>query len=180
MVPLFKSLCEHTGTILVAVDSRGSTWDGIRDGYGPDIEFIDKALNQTFSNHNIDARHMAVVGFSDGASYALSIGIPNGDVFSYIIAYSPGFMAPPVLRGVPKVFVSHGVADTCLSIDRCSRRVVPKLQNLKLDVSYHEFEGGHTVPESIAKESFNWFLGERIARAIMSATAEPESGMERA
>lgn len=36
-------------------------------------------------------------GFSDGASYALSLGQPNADVFSHIIAFSPGFMRAPSL-----------------------------------------------------------------------------------
>jgi len=33
-------------------------------------------------------------GFSDGASYALSVGITNGDLFTHVIAFSPGFVAP--------------------------------------------------------------------------------------
>ncbi len=34
-------------------------------------------------------------GFSDGASYALSLGVPNGDLFTHIVAFSPGFMRLP-------------------------------------------------------------------------------------
>lgn len=36
-------------------------------------------------------------GFSDGASYALSLGLPNGNLFSHIVAFSPGFMRAPTL-----------------------------------------------------------------------------------
>jgi predicted esterase len=34
---------------------------------------------------------LAVSGFSDGASYALSIGPANGDLFTHVMAFSPGF-----------------------------------------------------------------------------------------
>src|SRR3712207_7974813 len=50
-------------------------------------------------------------GFSDGASYALSLGIPNGDLFTHLVAFSPGFAAPDGQRGHPRVFVGHGVDD---------------------------------------------------------------------
>ena len=42
--------------------------------FGPDIDFIDRALNLTFGLYNIDIFHLGVEGFSDGATYALSIG----------------------------------------------------------------------------------------------------------
>jgi phospholipase/carboxylesterase len=27
------------------------------------------------------------------------------------------------------------------------------------DVTYHEFEGGHTVPPGVAREAFEWLKG---------------------
>ena len=64
---------------------------------------------------------VTVCGFSDGASYALSIGLANGDLFGHVLAWSPGFVAPPEFVGRPRVFVSHGTDDRVLPIDRCSR-----------------------------------------------------------
>lgn len=74
--------------------SRGSTWDGIRDGFGKDVALIDAGLLQIFQQYDIDRQRVAVGGFSDGASYALSLGLTNGQLFSHIIAFSPGFMSP--------------------------------------------------------------------------------------
>ena len=45
----FQHLADENGLILLAVDSRRQTWDVLRGGYGPDITFIDQALEQTFS-----------------------------------------------------------------------------------------------------------------------------------
>lgn len=157
---LLQAFADESNLILVAPDSRGRTWDFIIDRYGPDVSYIDKALAQTFSRYNVDATRLAVGGFSDGASYALSLGVTNGDLFTHIISFSPGFMAPGGLEGKPRIFNSHGIHDQVLSIDQCSRRVVPELQRLGYDVIYREFDGPHTVPHDIAREAVSWLLGD--------------------
>ena len=146
--------------MLLAPDARLETWDVLRGGFGPDVEFIDRALGQTFSRYNVDSSRVAVGGFSDGASYALSIGLGNGDLVTNVIAFSPGFMAPNVLEGKPRIFISHGLHDRTLPIDLCSRRIVPSLRRSKYEVVYREFDGPHTVPESIASEATAWFAGQ--------------------
>ena len=152
----FLPLADAAGLILLAPDSRGRTWDVILGGYGPDVAFIDRALAEAFRRCAVDPARMAVEGFSDGASYALSLGITNGDLFTRLVAFSPGFMAPAERRGAPRVFVSHGTRDGVLPIDRSSRRTVPELQRAGYDVHYREFDGGHTVPPEIAREAADW------------------------
>lgn len=149
---------DEFGVILLAPTSRDGTWDVVRSGYGPDIETIDRALELAFTCYAIDADFLAVEGFSDGASCALSIGLTNGDLFKGIPAFSPGFMAPGTQRGRPRIFISHGTDDRVLGIDVCSRRIVPGLERVGYDVRYDEFEGGHTVPERIAQDAVSWFL----------------------
>lgn len=157
LVP-FLDLADAVGPILLAPDSRQQTWDVIRSQYGPDTAFINRALEQTFDRYAIDPKHVAIEGFSDGASYALSVGITNGDLFTHVIAFSPGFIAPADQRGLPPLFISHGTRDTVLPIDRCSRRIVPQVERAGYDVLYHEFDGSHIVPAAIAREALNWFI----------------------
>src|ERR1043166_2613292 len=90
---------ESMRSILLAPDSRGQTWDVAYGGFGPDVAFINHALQAVFSRYNVDARRIALAGFSDGASYALSLGLANGDVVPNVIAFSPGFMVRAVRRG---------------------------------------------------------------------------------
>jgi phospholipase/carboxylesterase len=73
----------------------------------------------------VDARRLEVTGFSEGVSYVLSVGLPNGDLFTHVIAFSPGFASSAAYRGKLPVFVSHGTRDKVLPIDRCSRRSSP-------------------------------------------------------
>jgi phospholipase/carboxylesterase len=148
---------DAAGLLLLAPDARQFTWDVIMGGYGPDVTFIDGALSYIFARYAVDASRLAIGGFSDGASYALSLGLTNGDLFSHIIAFSPGFMVPVAERGQPCIFVSHGEHDRVLPIDRCSRRIVPQLREAGYDVTYVEFDGPHTVPPDIAVGALEWF-----------------------
>jgi phospholipase/carboxylesterase len=149
---------DERGFVLLAPDSRATTWDVIAGGYGPDIAFLDRALEKVFAMCAIDPQRIALAGISDGASYALSVGITNGDLFTHVIAWSPGFVAPRGQNGMPKVFISHGTQDPILPIDACSRRIAPGLHQAGYDVRYLEFDGGHTVPPEIAAESLRWFV----------------------
>jgi phospholipase/carboxylesterase len=157
-----RGAADEAGIILLALSSRGPTWDLIlgRGRYGPDVAAIDRALEHAFSRCAVDPARVAVGGYSDGASYALSLGIANGDLFSHVLAFSPGFLAPAGQTGSPRVFVSHGTRDGWLPIDSCSRRIVPRLERAGYDVRYLEFEGGHVVPPAIAREAASWFAGE--------------------
>ena len=91
----------QTGMIIMSPQSQSSSWDVIRGGYGPDVEVMDQALHALFAKCNIDPGRCSIGGFSDGASYALSLGVTNGDLFSHIIAFSPGFMRPGSLVSSP-------------------------------------------------------------------------------
>src|SRR5215211_6201497 len=153
-----RDLADEAGLILLSPASRQSTWDVIRGGYGPDVAFIDRALVAAFARCAVDSKLLAVTGFSDGASYALSLGITNGDVFRHVMAFSPGFMAPADQRGEPRIFISHGKGDQVLAIDRTSRRIAPQLARAGYDVQYYEFDGPHTVPPEIARQALDWFL----------------------
>jgi predicted esterase len=147
------------GFVMLAPDSREATWDAIRSGFGPDIDFINKALAATFERVNVDPARMAIAGFSDGATYALSVGLANGDHFPNVIAFSPGYVVDATPHGQPKIFIAHGVNDPILPIDNCSRRIVPALRNGGYNVTYHEFAGGHRIDELERSNAFAWMLG---------------------
>jgi phospholipase/carboxylesterase len=154
----FHRLADDAGLILVAPDSRGRTWDVLLGGFGPDVMFIDRALAAVFDRYAIDPKRIAVEGFSDGASYALALGITNGDLFTHVIAFSPGFSAPGRPRGLPDFFVSHGTQDEVLPINDTSREVVPMLERAGYDVTYREFEDGHAHPPEVEEAALEWFL----------------------
>ena len=157
-IELLRSLADEQGFLLLAPASIGRTWDVIESSYGPDIAFINQSLVRTFELRDIDPARIAVAGFSDGASYSLSVGLANGDFFSAIFGFSPGFIVPGEFKGKPPVFISHGTIDPILPIDDCSRRIVPNLKRMGYKVTYREFEGKHTLPPEVASEAMRWFM----------------------
>ena len=157
----FPMADEH-GVIILAPDSRDQrSWDLIVGTYGPDAEFLSAALSSTRRRVNVDRQRLAVGGHSDGASYALSFGIGAGDVFTSILAFSPGVMTPRDVRGKPRIFISHGREDAVMPIDDTSRRFVPRLKALGYDVTYREYDGRHAVPPEVVAEGFDWAYGGR-------------------
>ena len=147
------------GALVLAPESRGPTWDVVLGAYGPDVAFLDRALGAVFGRHRVDPRRVALAGFSDGASYALSLALGNGDLFTHALAFSPGFAAPPGHVRRPRLFVSHGSSDDVLPVEACSRRLVPRLRAAGYEVRYREFDGGHVVPPGLASEAVA-MLGE--------------------
>jgi predicted esterase len=153
-----KELAEKNGFLVLAVDSREGTWDAIRGAYGPDIQFIDRALRWTFEHCAVDPGRIEVEGFSDGATYALGIGLANGDLFRQVVAFSPGFIpdtdAPA--RGKPRIFNSHGFQDPILPKRRTSDLIVPELEKDGYTVRFVEFDGGHTITPQVLQTAVTW------------------------
>jgi phospholipase/carboxylesterase len=142
--------------MLLAPKSRGVTWDIVQGGFGPDVAALDRLLERVFAAYPVEG--VAAAGFSDGASYALSLGLINGDLFDSVIAFSAGFIALGEPRGQPRLFVSHGTHDSVLPIGRTSRRGVPRLRASGYNVRYREFDGDHEVPPRIAREAVAWLV----------------------
>ncbi|WP_210505234.1 alpha/beta hydrolase [Naasia sp. SYSU D00057] len=153
---------QRLGFLLLLPKSLHYTWDVILGGFGPDVASLDAVLAEIFDLFPVDPERVALSGFSDGASYALTLGMRNGELFRRILAYSPGFTVPGPGSGRPAVFVSHGTDDPVLPIDRCSRVIVPGLLREGYEVDYREFRGGHEVPADQVAASLT-FLGEPTA-----------------
>ena len=152
----WRDVAERRGLIVLAPDSRASTWDLVLGGYGPDVEFIDRALAWVFERCTVDPSRVYVSGFSDGASYALSLGLINGDLFSKVVAFSPGFVVADQRRGKPAIFISHGLYDRVLPIDQTGRRLMTSLKQDRYTVTFREYLAGHRVPAEIRDAAFRW------------------------
>ena len=162
-----ESLIPHAeaqGVALLVPESRGMTWDAVRGDWGPDVTFIDSALVRTFRLAHIDRCRIVVGGFSDGASYALSIGVRNAGLLSGITAFSPGFIIPMRNPGKMPVFIRHGTRDQILNIDATSRRIQRDLKSQGYVLDYQEFDGPHTIRQEDVQTGMQWI------RALPSCT----------
>jgi len=153
---LLRGYADEASLVLLAPASRDDTWDLLLGDYGPDVDIIDAALDATSERCAIDQQRVAIGGFSDGASYALSLGLTNGDLFSRVIAFSPCILAPAANVGHPRIFISHGTDDRILPIDHCGRRLAARLSAAGYEVEFEQFAGPHAVPPDIARAAMKW------------------------
>ena len=147
---------EEAGVAVLVPHSRGHTWDAIGGSFGIDIQFLNQALERVFETVAVDPARIAIGGFSDGASYAISLGLINGDLFNRVVAFSPGFVISGLQRGNPRLFISHGTHDRILPIDRCGRSIATTLTARGFPVTFREFDGDHEIPGDIAREGLQF------------------------
>ena len=149
---------QDLGVAVIAPKSLDTTWDAIRGSFGTDVDFLNRALERVFETVSIDPARVSVGGFSDGASYGISLGLINADLFSSVVAFSPGFVIEGTPHSKPRIFISHGTNDHILPIDRCGRRIASGLKGSGYDVTFREFDGDHEIPADIVREGLK-FIG---------------------
>lgn len=157
-------LAEEFGVIIIAPESRELTWGQSIPGFDDDVHYLGPAYRHVANIVDLDAEHVALGGVSDGAGYALSMGLAYGNAFNHVIVMSGGRMVPLRKQGKPRIFLAHGINDTQMPIDLTARKYVPQLKAEGYDVTYHEYEGGHRVPPAEMREAFKWFLPSQPAK----------------
>jgi len=160
VLPHFVRWARARGFLLLAPQSMFPTWDIVIGGHGPDLERLDAALQQVASHFRLDPARLALAGFSDGGSYALSVGLSNGDLVSHVIALSAGFMNTFVRHGTPRVFIAHGRSDAQLPFETSARPHALKLLEEGVDLTLLPFEGDHVIVPEVVARAVGFFVGE--------------------
>jgi len=156
----YLTRAEQRGMVFMAPDSRYGSWNVAGYAWGADADFVDAALAHTFQRCRIDPARVALAGFSDGASCALWLGLINGDLFTHVIAYSPGLLILGASAvGKPPIFISHGSLDQVFPVTVTRDQIVPQLRDAGYDVTYLEFAGDHAVPAAVSEAALDWFFG---------------------
>ncbi|HLO72706.1 MAG TPA: alpha/beta fold hydrolase [Flavobacterium sp.] len=121
-------------------------------------DFIDEIVNK----YPIDTTNVNLIGFSQGAilSYAIALTFPKK--IAKVVALSGYFnqeIMPEVIdtNGIShlKFFVSHGSVDQVIPVE-WARKAKPALENLGLEVEYHEYPVGHGVAPQNFFDFKNW------------------------
>ena len=158
MLEVFRPHADERGFAILAPQSTGATWPVGRPLGGADVAAVDAALAAAFARLPVDPERIAIGGFSDGASYALSLGFANGGLFSDILAFSPGGFVGEATARKARVFIGHGRGDGVLPFKN-AKDMEGLIRRAGYDVRFFEFAGGHTMNGPEIGAALARFLG---------------------
>ena len=142
------------------------TWDLIAGGERPDLDFLQWAYDLIYRRYPVDPARQALLGYSDGASYALSVGLSNPRVFRAVMGWAAGFAAIDDTNLEPEdpkppVLLEYGTHDELFPFDRIALPMRAELERLGYRVEFRVDEGGRHWPSgSFQSEALDWFFSE--------------------
>lgn len=158
----------------IAADMMGYSWYPMSMGGPPDVPAILSArqrlqyfLNECLRRYPIDTRRLVILGFSQGGVMAYSLALTNPKRFAALVVLSswlPMELEAQIsinesVQSLPTL-VQHGTQDHMIEIAR-ARDSVERLRELRLPLTYREYEMGHEIrPRSLVDLS-TW-LEEKV------------------
>lgn len=190
MIRSFTNAADRHGIVLLAITPRRENWDSVenffdayehgsaegrtawpRPRFGDDAHRLDLALSDLFARMSVAPERIGILGFSHGASYALTLGAANPRLFGAIMAMSPGILVLPVVpAGGQRVYVAHGSRDSVQPFRRTRDSFVPRLVALGFHVTFRPFDDGHILPTAVADEAIRFFLTGSVTGTPAQAT----------
>jgi phospholipase/carboxylesterase len=154
----------------------GYAWYPMSMGGLPDIsailssrkklqEFLDECLNR----YPIDAKKLAVLGFSQGGVMAYSLVLSNPERFAGLAVLSswlpkeliPELSIREAVQSLPTI-VQHGSQDQMIEVQR-AQDSVEQLRALRVPLTYREYDMGHEITPRGLTELSAW-LDETVMK----------------
>jgi phospholipase/carboxylesterase len=158
----------------IAPDTMGYSWYPMSMGGPPDVAAIlssrqelQNFLDECLQRYPVDQKKLVLLGFSQGGVMAYSLALANPERFAALVVLSswlPRELAAQLsinesVQSLPTL-VQHGTEDHMIEITR-ARDSVEKLRELRLPLTYREYEMGHEIrPRSLVDLS-TW-LEEKV------------------
>ena len=157
------------------LDSGGYAWFPITMGEGGLVLHFEHAwtscaqvygLVETLkAEYPVDSKRVFLLGFSQGASIAVAVGLKYPKLCTGVAAISGVCIEEmlPADRSTLKnlqILVAHGRLDQVVPVDQ-GRSSYQLLGSLPLDLTYMEYEMGHEISEECLQDLRDW-LGKRL------------------
>jgi phospholipase/carboxylesterase len=142
------------------------TWDLIASDARPDLDFLQHAFDLIYRRYPVDPARQALLGYSDGASYALAVGLSNPHVFSAVMGWAAGFLAIDDRRiretdPKPAVLLEYGTHDELFPFERVALPMRATLEGMGYSVEFRVDQGGRHWPSgTFHSEALDWFQSE--------------------
>lgn len=172
---------ERCGCLLLALQSQAATWDLVTATgaarrrerparldslFGDDAGRVERALSPLLASPIVDRQRIVLLGFSDGASYALSLALANPELVRGAVAIAPGFhLEPGTIAPSQRLFIAHSPDDRILSFAHSRDGIAGSLRRAGFAPVFHAFRGGHVVDPAVVALGVDHVLGSgRAAR----------------
>lgn len=156
---------DRRGALFFVPRSVQPTWDLIAGGPRVDLDFLEYAWDLLYRRYPVDFDRQVLMGYSDGASYALSVGLSNPGLFSALIAWAAGFVVvdPERFEAAaprPRVYLEYGSHDELFPFEQTALPMRARLEAAGCDVTFSVDEGGRHWPSgSFSREALDWYFG---------------------
>ena len=161
---------ERRQALFLIPRSLHPTWDLIVGAGRPDLDFLEYAYDLIYRRYPVDRTRQALLGYSDGASYALSVGLSNPCIFSAVMGWAAGFklvdeaaIAPDDPK--PRVLLEYGSHDPLFPFEQIALPMKADLEARGYDLEFRVDSGGKHWPSSeFQSEALDWFFGDGDVR----------------
>jgi predicted esterase len=156
---------ERRNALFVVLRSFHPTWDLIAGGNGEDLAFLGWLLGWIDARWPVDPARRALLGYSDGASYGLSVGLSNPKLFAAIMCWAAGFIAVDTSNvgpadPKPRILMEHGTRDQLFPFEQVAIPMREALTRAGFDVTFRVDDGGiHWPSPGFQPAALDWFLG---------------------
>lgn len=127
-------------------------------------KYILKTIEQVSSNHRVSDVYL--MGFSQGAVYAYTIGLQNPDKIKGVIGFSGYLMEPDGAHSILttddieagadlRLYIAHGVDDAAIDV-KAARKLKTLFEAKGYDLTYTEFQGRHDIQTEIFNQAVDW------------------------
>lgn len=153
----------------IAPDTMGYAWYPMSLGGPADVAAILSShkllkyfLDECLRHYPIDPKKLVVLGFSQGGVMAYSLALANPERFAALAVLSTWlpnemvaqFEIGSAVQSLPTL-VQHGTQDHMIEVGR-ARDSVEKLRELRVPLTYREYEMGHEIRPRSLLELSTW------------------------
>lgn len=166
LVRAYREEAARRQALFLVPRSTQATWDLFVGANRDDLDFLMRVYRGIYARYRIDHARQSLIGYSDGATYALAIGLSNPRVFSAVVAWAPGFVLVDRSRFAPdepkpRVLVEHGTHDQVFPFEEIAARNRQILTDLGYDVDFRVDENGiHWPRREFQRDALDWLLND--------------------
>ena len=147
--------------------SVAPTWDLIAGGEGEDLAFLEHAWDLIYRRYPIDPERQSVIGYSDGASYALSLALSSPGFFDAALCWAAGFVVMD-RRAVgeesrrTRMYLEYGTHDELFGFKEVALPMRERLETAGYAVEFSVDEGGRHWPSGdFQSQALDWYFQSR-------------------